>query len=1157
MLASIHSGSSTKLWPEILRESGKHQCVLFIFPGGRLSSRDEYEYMRNGIFDLVNAKNFDGAISWSSSLSGFASEKQVEDFLISKIDIPLVTFGLKIGESPVVNIDTYAGMKQLVFHLAKRHKCVRIAYIGGPTAHSSAEDRYKAYRDALEESGIRFDEGLVSLDNSWTEGRKAMGVLLDERGLQPGRDFDALCTASDLLSFEAAKLLQERGVRIPADIALGGFNDSDESNLFSPTYTTVRMPFERQALQAFRMLLERLDGKKPADRILKTKLVIRQSCGCLTESVHMAGSLSSSRWKSMVEAPEAPTDEEILRFVSGASGFGAEESSRYLEPVVSSFLSCLAGSSRDLFIDRLDAVLNEFIFQNKEIGTFQDILSALRISCSAMAETRTSTGILETLIGQGRVLVSDAEKRISNYRAWKEKSLDHWLNILSHELLYAKNFEAIVKVAGRYLPELGIRSGYFVLNGKEPGRKIFVGGFDSPGNREESAKILDGKGGRRGFPSELLLPEELFSSERGAFIVLPLYFEATSLGYLILQAERSDAYIYEEVRAQISSAMRGVLLFEQVNEARKRAEKAEKMKTEFLAGISGELQEPSGFIYNTAARLLAEGGETHREDLEAIASFSARQMELTKHLLDLSLAQVGDFSLNQSLFDPQVFVERFAADAEAKQRKRKWGPVAPAPPPGALPLAWGDTARIRQVLEIFLDCLFRDLGAGEADVGVSVSPAGIGLAAGGRPGGAGAAEKTRELRSIMAASPGQVSLDRMRIEIELAKRIAFLHGGTIESAERGGVVSLELLLPYPSLEAIPSREISGRKDGAIGLLGGRLPAALGTLFPGRKVRSIGIADAGSASVLSEELSLLYIDPAAMSAEDAVAAGILLDHDAFRRTSCFVPTASLDDEVSAQGTSLGDFLLRSLPARSSRSVIIFGAGAHGDGEAADALAPLAGQDLRLLRCRSPEELGLIAGREAPRLLVLAGQRLDLLAAVASSPAFANVPLLCLAGRFGDAALEKALAERPRAILCNSGEVFGDLFFSIVERACGGEEEFLPAPTGSIIIKAVFFLNKYFREQVSRWKLSECVNASEDYLSRIFHRQMGIPLWEYLNRLRIGYAIELLKSSAESVSEIASRAGFRDQAYFCRVFRRITGATPGAVRKVSGSNVRKVQ
>ncbi len=1185
LLASIHSGSSTKVWPEILAESKKHQCTLFVFPGGRLASHDEFEYMRNGIFGLVGAQSFDGAISWASSLSGFASEKQVEDFLLSHIDMPLVTFGLKIRDTPVVNIDTYAGMKQLVFHLAKRHKCERIAYVGGPRAHSSAEDRYRAYRDALGELGLRFDPNLASLDNSWTEGRKAMLDLLDGRKLKPGTDFDALCAASDLLAFEAAELLQERGFRIPADIALGGFNDTDESNLFSPTYTTVRMPFERQAPQAFHMLLDRLDGKNPADKVLKTKLVIRQSCGCLTESVHLAGMTASSRWKGMAADAAAASEAEILHFVASVAGFTPEESSLYLEPIVSSFLACLSGRSRGRFLNTLDTILNGFIFRDGDIETFQDILSALRISCRSRTASPASEAMFETLLSQGRVLVSDAEKRISNYRAWKEKEFDHWLYILNHELLCAKDFEAIVSIAGRCLPKLNIQSGFFVLNGKDPAHRIFAGGFDATGSHDGGAKILEPKANRRLFPSSQILPEDIYPVGKGAYIVLPLYYESTSLGYVILRLEKSDAYIFEELRAMFSSAMRGVLLFEQVNEARKRAEKAEKMKTEFLAGISGELQEPMGFIYGAATRLLADAKPEQREDLEAIASYSARQMELTRHLLDLSLAQVDDLALHSSLFDPRSFMEGFAAASRVQQRRKKWGPVGISPPAGSsppiggeplvsgVPLAWGDVARVAQVLEIFLDCLFRDLGTPSVEIVLGISPSGIGFKIGGGPSGERAARNLDELRSLLEAGPGIASMERMKIELELAKRIAFLHGGSLRCEGDAEAFSLELCLPYPSMEPSAQRDASDRwsaavaASGTIGVLGGRLPAPLLALFPGWTAKKIGIAEAGGSMVQAEAISLLYIDPTSMQGEEAAAAGLLLDNGAFRRVGCYVPAssfasipASWETNSAADSPSLGDFLLRFVPAKASNTVLVLGAAERGEdpaGSWAISLAASSAEEApRLLRCRDPEELELLAEREPPCLLILLGQKSEFIGAIADSPALANIPLLCVAARFDDASFEKLIADRPRTIICNSGDVFRDVIASIAGRLPGGEE-LLPAPTGAIIMKAIVFLNRYFREQVSRWKLSEYVNASEDYLSRIFHKQMGIPLWEYLNRLRIGYAIELLKSSAESVAEVASRSGFQDQAYFCRVFRRITGATPGAIRKESGSNVRIVQ
>lgn len=1163
MLASIHSGSATKVWPEILDESEKRQCTLFVFPGGRLSSHDEYEYMRNGIFGLVSAHSFDGAISWASTLSGFASEKQVEDFHVSRIDIPLVTFGLKIADKPVVNIDAYEGMKQLVFHLARRHRCGKIAFIGGPREHSSAEDRFNAYRDALVESGLKYDDNLASLDNSWTEGRRAMLSLLDERKLEPGRDFDAICAASDLLAFEAAKLLQERGFRIPTDIALGGFNDSDESNLFSPTYTTVHVPFERQALQAFHMLLERLDGKRPPDKLLRTKLIVRQSCGCRTESVRLAGMTSCPRLQERSTDDGVAREAAIFRFTAGAAGFKPEDSDRYIKPLISSFATCLSGRSKNLFIDTLDVILNDFIVQDRDIEVFQDILSALWISHREFVGKRASADALELLVSQARVLVSDAEKRIGNYRAWRKRAVDQWFYILNHELLCAKDFESIVTLAAQYLPELNIPSGWFILNGKDQGHRIFIGGFHTEDSRDGSPRVMEPKAGRRTFPSNLILPEELYRGLEGAFIVLPLFDESTALGYMVLRLRRNDAHIFEELRAMFSSAMRGVLLFEQVNETRKRAEKAEKMKTEFLAGISSELQEPLSLIHEAASRLLADAQPAQREEIETIVAYSARQMELTRHLMDLSLAQVDDFALQASLFDPYAFIEDFAARQNAKPAKKKLCTVKLEPLPAALPLALGDVARIRQVVEIFLDCLFRDLGVDEASLSVAASRGGIGLRASGKSGDGdthredtGGMSSRSELLGILAASPGLLSLDKLRIEIELAKRIALLHGGSLRGWESGDIFILELRLPYPSMEASGTWEQIPETQGVIGVLGRPQAGFLESEFPGWRQKKISISDAGSANAPSNGISFLCIDPCSMDEEEAAATGILLDNGGFRKTPCFVSASSLEKDQGPTFSSLKAFLSRFVKVQASDTILFLSPGSGSGDETPRLIQALEAGGSRILHCHDPKELEFLAERESPRLLVLAVRSSEFLVAIQSSPNFSALPLLCLAGKFEDAPFEKLLAERPKTILCNSGAVFSDLVASAAARLSRGEE-FLPSPTGVIIMKAIIFLNKSFREQVSRWKLSEYLNASEDYLSRIFHRQMGIPLWEYLNRLRIGYAIDLLKGSSDSVAEIASRSGFQDQAYFCRVFRRITGTTPGAVRKESWPDVRKVQ
>ncbi|TFG86828.1 MAG: AraC family transcriptional regulator, partial [Gemmatimonadales bacterium] len=112
---------------------------------------------------------------------------------------------------------------------------------------------------------------------------------------------------------------------------------------------------------------------------------------------------------------------------------------------------------------------------------------------------------------------------------------------------------------------------------------------------------------------------------------------------------------------------------------------------------------------------------------------------------------------------------------------------------------------------------------------------------------------------------------------------------------------------------------------------------------------------------------------------------------------------------------------------------------------------------------------------------------------------------------------------------------------VNRSIFGSEE-LPAPTGALAKRAVAWLAANHARAVTRWQLAEAVGASEDYLCRVFRRELGLSPWEYLTRYRVHRAGELLKTTGEGVKAIAAQVGFRDAAYFSRVFRRITGSPP---------------
>ncbi|HEU5086055.1 MAG TPA: DNA-binding response regulator, partial [Roseiflexaceae bacterium] len=106
--------------------------------------------------------------------------------------------------------------------------------------------------------------------------------------------------------------------------------------------------------------------------------------------------------------------------------------------------------------------------------------------------------------------------------------------------------------------------------------------------------------------------------------------------------------------------------------------------------------------------------------------------------------------------------------------------------------------------------------------------------------------------------------------------------------------------------------------------------------------------------------------------------------------------------------------------------------------------------------------------------------------------------------------------------------------------------LATPTSALVKRAIAYLQEHYARELSRQELAEAIGISQNYLSEIFHREIGMPPWEYLNRYRIKLARDLLRRSNDSITSIAGRVGFDDAAYFSRVFRRVTGRSPRAYR-----------
>jgi DNA-binding LacI/PurR family transcriptional regulator len=195
---------------------------------------------------------------------------------LAGLGVPTVMSGRRSAEEPCsyVDSDNLGGARAAVRHLIDAGRGT-IATVTGPPDMYVAQCRLAGHRQALEAAGRPYDPALTAAaDFTEAGGRAATESLLRTA---PG--LDAVFAASDLMALGALGALRAAGRRVPEDVAVVGFEDSDLARHSDPPLTTVRQPIEEMGRTMIRVLLEEIATPGTAWRhvILRTELVRRAS----------------------------------------------------------------------------------------------------------------------------------------------------------------------------------------------------------------------------------------------------------------------------------------------------------------------------------------------------------------------------------------------------------------------------------------------------------------------------------------------------------------------------------------------------------------------------------------------------------------------------------------------------------------------------------------------------------------------------------------------------------------------------------------------------------------------------------------------------------------------------------------------------------------
>jgi LacI family transcriptional regulator len=189
---------------------------------------------------------------------------------------PVVAIDREIANARVdtVLVDNTHGAELATSHLLD-NGYTRVACITGPRKVSTAAARLRGYQRALRARGVPLSESLVRYSDYREEGGyRAMASLLEEE--QPP---DAVFVANNLMTVGAVECLVDRGVAIPAQTGVVGFDDIPWAHLVRPTLTTVAQPTYELGRTAAVLLAERLaePGRAPSTVTLQTQLKVRDS----------------------------------------------------------------------------------------------------------------------------------------------------------------------------------------------------------------------------------------------------------------------------------------------------------------------------------------------------------------------------------------------------------------------------------------------------------------------------------------------------------------------------------------------------------------------------------------------------------------------------------------------------------------------------------------------------------------------------------------------------------------------------------------------------------------------------------------------------------------------------------------------------------------
>ncbi len=1079
-------------------------------------------------------------------------------------------------KGPTIVADNTGGIQAALKHLVE-HGHRQIAFIAGNIVDMEGDtgDRLRAFREGMAAFGLQADERLITFGRHVYEGGyQAMQQLLATR-----IPFTAVLASNDESALGAMSALQEAGIRVPAEVAIIGFDDRPESPLQRPALTTVHIPLFKMGYQAVTLLAKRIRQGEPLPELVRvpTRLVIRESCGC-GQSAVIAETLDITRSGAAAlsgqEMRPHLVEQMTTAMMEGIQGLTREEVARLCRQLVDVFLASVAEGDATRFRQSLDGVLRRVAAARDDTHQWQAAITVLSKALPQIATAwpqPVATEFARSLLDEARVAIS-AAMRIQHWDyAHTQRQTGNQVGMLTARLLKALDEAQIYDILARYLPPMGLRTvwvAFYEEEGDDPVTWSRIRAVTSPG--QPAVRIRT-----RTFP-----PTPWLSASQPFHLALvPLVAHGGEAGFMAFEAVRLE--LHGAIVQQVSGALNTARLYRAATEGRRLAEEANRLKSRFLSMVSHELRTPLNLVVGMSGLLLRESAAGVQElpaqvqqDLKTIHANARHLGRLIDDVLDLASSDAGQLRLTNDYVDLSQVIRAVAEIGRqmAAEKGLAWREAIPEQGPWV----WGDRTRLQQVALNLVANAVKFTAQGYVSLSlteeggmatVSVRDTGLGLA------------PDEQVRIFDEFQRSERSVSRgyggIGLGLAICKRLVAMHRGEIGARSSGiegegsefyfrlpviaAPVSKPSRLPQPPQMRPRVMVLSAR--GADGQLRRHLTRR------GFTVRMFPIAESSAwiAELLARPFEAVVLNIAQGEAEGWQAIKLLKANPATRDIPALFYAATDKSgavmelnyltkplELADLTRALDQYWLAEDTAEAARTILVV----DDDPHTLDLHARLVQSQAptrRVLRARSGEEAlqVLRANKVDLVLLDLMMPEMDgfqVLDAMREDRHLRAIPVIVITGKVLTEAdmerLNRGVATVMSKGIFNPEETLAHLEAALTRRRRLSDQAQV------LVRKAMAYIHSNYADPITREDLARHVGMSEDYLTYCFRQELGMTPIDYLNRYRVLQAQRLLVDTDKSITTIALDVGFSSSSYFSRMFRRQVGQSPEEYRRNRG-------